>query len=160
MSERGAGDFQKRVLYLRHAQARRAVAELAMTAPDGLRVTFEQAKRKAEQNDKYHAMIDDIAKQTTYAGRKWVADDMKRLLVDEFAEELRMQGKALHHDSRIVPSEDGRRVIQLGIQTSQFYIGEASDFIEWLYAWGSARDVLWSDESKRPVVLERDEVTA
>lgn len=151
---------ERKVFGLVHDEARRRALAAVAAAPDGYRVVVEPPKKKREQEEKYHAMIGDIAKQATYAGRKWVADDMKRLLVDEFAEELRMQGKALHHDSRIVPSEDGRRVIQLGIQTSQFYIGEASDFIEWLYAWGSARDVLWSDESKRPVVLERDEATA
>lgn len=114
-------------------------------APDGYRVVISEPKRRDLQNDKYHAQIDDIARQTEYAGRKWDADDMKRLLVDEFAEELRAAGQPLHHDSRVVPSENGRRVIQLGIQTSEFYVKEASQFIEFLRAWGDLRGVVWSE---------------
>lgn len=150
----------RRIVILAHAEARRRAVAAVAEAPDGYRVTVEPPKKRREQEEKYHAMIGDIAKQSTYAGHKWDSDDMKRLLVDEFADELRQQGRPLHHDSRLVPSENGRRVIQLGIQTSRFYVREASDFIEFLYAWGVARDVVWSDAAKRPAVVERDEVPA
>lgn len=136
---------ERKVFGLAHAEARRRALAAVAAAPDGYRVVVEPPKKKREQEEKYHAMIGDIAKQATYAGRKWVADDMKRLMVDEFADEMRQQGKALHHDSRLVPSEDGRRVIQLGIQTSQFYVSEASNFIEFLAAWGTDRGVEFQD---------------
>lgn len=70
---------------------------------------------------------------------------MKRLLVDEFAEEMRQAGSPLHHDSRVVPSFDGRRTVQLGVQTRQFYVKEASDFIEYLYSFGAQHGVVWSE---------------
>jgi hypothetical protein len=60
-----------------------------------------------------------------------------------FADEMRHAGTPLHHDGRLIPSEDGRRVIQLGIQTSEFTIKEAAAFIEFLCAWGEARGVEW-----------------
>jgi hypothetical protein len=139
----------KKVFHLAHAEARRRCAEFALKlAPENWRVTFEEPKRKNAQNDKYHAMIDDIAKQTTYAGRRWDAADMKRILVDEFAAEMRAAGKPLHHDGRLIPSEDGRRVIQLGVQTSEFYVKEAAEFIEFLQAWGDMREVAWGDEAR------------
>lgn len=104
------------------------------------------------QEEKYHAMIGDIADQTTYAGRYWAREDMKRILVDEFAEERREQGRPLHDDerSKLIPSENGKRVIQLGIQTRDFWVSEAADFITFLYAWGNARGVQWTE----PVAAE------
>lgn len=114
-------------------------------APAGWVMTLQEPTKRRIQEERYHAMVGDIARQTTYAGRKWDADDMKRILVDEFADEMRKAGTPLHGDSRLIPSEDGRRVIQLGVQTRDFYVREASAFIEFLFAWGADRDVRWSD---------------
>lgn len=136
---------QKQTFFLVHDTARARARQAVAAAPDGHMVVISEPKRRDAQNSRMHAMIGDIAAQTTYAGRKWDADDMKRLLVDEFAEEMRGAGQALHHDTRVVPSENGRRVIQLGIQTREFYVREASAFIEFLYAWGSVREVRWSE---------------
>ena len=132
-----------------HQQAREGAAHYILReAPDGWVVRISPPQKTIEQEDKYHAMIGDIAKQSDYAGQRWVKDDMKRLLVDEFAEEMRSAGHPLHHDSRVVPSEDGLRVIQLGIQTSLFSVSEAASFIDFLYAWGAERDVRFSAQAK------------
>jgi len=140
-----------RVFRLAHPAARERAAQYVLRdAPDGWVVRVSEPQKKREQEEKYHAMIGDIARQTTYAGRPWDADDMKRILVDEFAEEMRQAGDPLHHDSRLIPSEDGRRVIQLGIQTREFYVREAAAFITFLYAWGAARDVRWSAPELEP----------
>lgn len=136
-----------KTFYLRHKQARMNCAEFAMECPEGWRVTFAEPNRKAEQNDKFHAQIGDISKQGTYAGKKWDKDDTKRILVDEFAEAMRQAGTPLHNDgdSRLIPSEDGRRVIQLGIQTRDFWVSEASQFIEFNNAWAAERGVEFTD---------------
>lgn len=126
----------------------RAAAFILREAPAGWMVRVTEPQKKREQEEKYHAMIGDIARQTTYAGRRWDADDMKRILVDEFADEMRQAGTPLHNDSRLIPSENGRRVIQLGIQTREFYVREAADFITFLYAWGAARDVRWTEPAR------------
>ena len=130
------------------AVRQRAADFILREAPEGWVVRVSEPQKKREQEEKYHAMIGDIARQTTYAGRRWDADDMKRILVDEFAEEMRLAGTPLHHDARLIPSENGRRVIQLGIQTREFYVKEAAQFIEFLYAWGSNRDVRWTEPAR------------
>lgn len=134
----------KRKFILAHPEARQRAIHAVSEAPVGFSVTIAPPVKKREQEEKYHAMIGDIAAQVEYAGRKWSADDMKRLLVDEFAEEMRQAGTPLHHDSRVVPSFDGRRIVQLGIQTREFRVKEASDFIEYLFAFGAQHDVVWS----------------
>lgn len=137
----------RRVFHLVHATARQRAAEWMAQAPDGYMVVVSEPGKRRIQEEKYHAMIDDIAKQTEYAGRRWDGEEMKRILVDEFAEEMRQAGTPLHHDGagRLIPSEDGRRVIQLGIQTRKFWVREAADFISFLYAWGEARSVTWTE---------------
>lgn len=135
-----------KVFYLAHKQARELCAAFALSvAPEGWRVRFEEPKRKNVQSDKFHAQIGDISDQTEYAGKKWDRDDMKRILIDEFAEAMRLAGTPLHNDGRLVPSENGRRVIQLGIQSREFYVREASEFIAFLNAWGDDRDVVWTE---------------
>lgn len=131
---------------LQRVTAHRYVDEL----PLGYFVTFSEPTKRRIQEEKYHAQIRDIAKQTTYAGQEWDEDDMKRLMIDEFAEAMRLAGTPLHNDGRLVPSENGRRVIQLGIQSRDFYVREASEFISFLNAWGDDRDVVWTEPIEQP----------
>jgi hypothetical protein len=135
-----------------HPEARRRAHAAIDEAPDGYACTIGERGKKRAQEEKYHAQIDDCAKCATYAGKKWDRDDMKRILIDEFADEMRKAGTPLHHDGRLIPSEDGCRVIQLGIQSSNFRVREASDFIEFLYAWGGERGVVWTEAAVREAV--------
>lgn len=137
--------MDKRTFILAHDVARARAAQCVMAAPPGYCVTVSEPTKKRIQEEKYHAMIGDIARQVEHIGRKWDIDDMKRLLIDEFADEMRMAGTPLHHDGRVIPSFDGRRIVQLGIQSRDFYVREAAQFIEFLYAFGTARDVEWTE---------------
>jgi hypothetical protein len=135
----------RKTFVLAHDQARNNVASFSMQAPAGWMVVFSEPVKKRIQEEKYHAMIADIARQVEHIGRKWDADDFKRLLIDDFADEMRAAGTPLHHDGRVIPSLDGRRIVQLGIQSRDFYVKEAAAFIEFLYAFGAARDVRWTE---------------
>lgn len=152
---------QPRLFNLVHGEARRRAASYIVDeAPEGWRVTVKpQAKRRA-QEERYHAMIGDIAKQWEFMGRNWHLEDMKRLMVDAFAEAMRQAGTPVHHDGRVIPSIDGLRVVQLGIQTSQFYVKEAAEFIEFLFAFGAEKGIRWSDKSKAPAPREAEDAPA
>ena len=126
---------------LAHDMARANAARAVQAAPDGYMVQISEPTKKREQEEKYHAMIGDIAKQCEFMGGKLDADDWKRLLVDMFAKVMRDLGTPLHHDGRVIPSLDYERVVQLGIQTRDFWVREAADFIEYLYAFGAEKDV-------------------
>jgi hypothetical protein len=135
----------KQTFIMSHDLARANAVRAVQIAPEGYAVVISEPSKKRIQEEKYHAMISDIAAQVEHIGRKWHTDDMKRLLVDEFAEEMRIAGTPLHHDSRVTPSLDGKRIVQLGIQTREFYVKEAAQFIEYLYAFGAERGVRWSE---------------
>lgn len=135
----------KRVYYLVHDNARKMAAAQCMTAPDGYVCRIEQPIKSRLQEEKYHAMIGDIAKCVPFMGKMVHKDDWKRLLVDAFAKVMRDAGTPLHHDGRVIPSLDGERVVQLGIQTKDFRVREASEFVEYLYAFGAENNVVWTE---------------
>ena len=128
-------------------RAHRAIDE----ARDGYLFTPpSEPKKKRIQEEKYHAMIGDIAKQVDLIGERRDREDAKRLLIDAFSRVMAASGTPLKQSSRIVPSLDGSGFVQLGIQSRHFLVSEASEFIEYLYAFGSNHNVIWSEKVDVP----------
>lgn len=138
---------EKRTFFLVHDTARLGAQRAIREAPDGYQCVIQPPNKKRAQEERYHAMVGDIAAQCEFMGQRWHREDWKRLLVDLFAETMRISGTPLHHDGRVCPSLDGKRVVQLGIQTRDFYVKEASEFIEFLFAFGAERSVRWTDRT-------------
>lgn len=142
--------MSKRVFVLRDMAVRQRAAEYCLhDAPDGHMAVFSEPTKKRIQEEKYHAMIGDIARQCKFMDQRRDLDDWKRLLVDAFAKVMRDAGTPIHHDGRVLPSLDFERVVQLGIQTKDFYVAEAAQFIEYLYAFGADRGVVWSEPKQK-----------
>ena len=82
-----------------------------------------------EQEKLYHALIGEAAKQSQHLGSKWQEEDWKRLLLDKFARDTgRTHG-------RIIPNLDATGVVEVGVLSRKFSKADASEFVEWLYAW-------------------------
>ena len=96
----------------------------------GKKLTLEiKAQSKSrEQEEKYHAIIGDIAKQAQHMGAKWDAETWKRLLVDKYCRETGL-------NSQIMANLDNDGLVQLGFQTRKFTKEQASEFVEFLLAW-------------------------
>jgi hypothetical protein len=101
----------------------------ALDSGKHLTMEIKLTSKSREQEEKYHAMINDIAKQAQHLGAKWSSEDWKRLLVDQY---LREVGEV---QSKIIPNLDGTGIVQLGFQTRKFTKEQASEFVEWIYAW-------------------------
>ena len=101
----------------------------ALDAGRNLTLEVKDASKSREQEEKYHAIIGDIAKQAQHMGAKWSAEDWKRLLVDKFMREN------CHSDSTVIPNLDSTGIVQLGFQTRKFTKEQASEFVEFLQAW-------------------------
>lgn len=130
--------------------SRQHAIEHIKNAPDGYVVKVSEPRKSRDQEEKYHAMIGDIAEQFTHCGRKWKEGDMKRLLVDQFRRETRdilADEWAKFGNVEMVPSLDGSGVVMLGIQTREFTKRLAVSFVDWLYAFGADCDppIVWSD---------------
>ena len=107
----------------------------ALDSGNNLVMEIKLSSKTREQEEKYHAMINDIAKQAKHLGAKWSSEDWKRLLVDQFLrEEANIQGK-------IIPNLDGTGIVQLGFQTRKFTKEQASEFVEWLYSWSAEKEI-------------------
>jgi len=138
----------KQIFILRNEAIRRRAMEAAWNAPENYKLTIAEQAKSRDQEEKYHSMIGDIAKVALFMGNKHHPDDWKRLLVDAFAKVMRDAGTPLHHDGRVIPSLDFERVVQLGIQTRDFYKAEGSQFIEYLYSYGAECGAVWTNEKR------------
>jgi hypothetical protein len=132
----------KRLFILAHDTARQRALEAVTAAPAGYWVTISEPIKSREQEEKYHAMIGDIAEWFTINGKRLDAETLKRLLVDQFKHETRADPELRKYWDAMAeidmrPSLDGQRVIVLGSQTRRFKKPLASAFIEWLNAWAA-----------------------
>jgi len=139
------------------AHVGRILAEAVQLAPVGTVLAIFEARKTRDQESKYHPMLRDIAAHCTFAGAKWSEDDWKRLMVDGFvsvereAAADRGEPDPFPAQAFLMPSMDGRRVVQLGAQTREFTRAQSSDFIEHLYAFGSEQGVTWSEKAQRVI---------
>ena len=109
----------------------------ALDAGRPLVMDIQQAPKSREQEEKYHAMIGEIAKQAQHLGAKWDAESWKRLLVDQFCRDNDIKTGV------VIPNLSGDGIVQLGFQTRKFTKEQASEFVEWLHAWGAEHGVVY-----------------
>lgn len=105
--------------------------------------TDDKPTRSGEQNDRFHAMLDDVADQigwTDVFGRpiKMTKDNWKRFFLQMFKRE-----------TLVVPNEDGTGFYDLGVRSSELSVSEMSDCMELIAAFGSERGVKFRDEKSR-----------
>lgn len=115
----------------------------SLKAGKQLRMEIKAESKSRDQEEKYHAMLGEIAAQAQHLGSKWSTEDWKRLLVDLFAKETGLQG------GKIIPSLDGQGIVQLGLQTRNFTKEQAMEFITFLEAWGASNEIIFKETAQR-----------
>lgn len=110
-----------------------------LQAGNVLTLTIQEDARSLDQNAMFHALIGQIAKQAQHMGATWDIEAWKRLLTHEWAKETGRQA------GQLVASLDGKDIVQLGIQTRKFSKQEASEFTEWVLAWGSQNGITFKE---------------
>lgn len=93
--------------------------------------------KSREQEKLYHSIIGQIAKQSKLHGSRWSAESWKRFLIDQWAHENGEMASV----SKVMPSIDGERVVQLGLQSRRFTKEQAISFTEWLMYWANTNGV-------------------
>lgn len=121
--------------------------------------------KSREQEERYHAMLNDIARQCQHLNMALDKDTWKRLCIDQFKRETLKEPECCarywaRHQLNMIPSLDGSAMVVLGEQSRRFPKGVAAVFIEWLFAWGAQHDVEWSDPSIVPIEVYSREVAA
>lgn len=121
---------------------------------------IEYDKRTLDQNAKLHAMLSDIAKQSTHLNQVLSADDWKRLCVAQFRTDCiknnlpRLSEYWQKNEFKLIPSLDGTGLVALGTQTRTLPMYVMAGFIEWLLYFGAEHDIKWSDETEQRVNYE------
>jgi hypothetical protein len=111
----------------------------ALATGKHLILEIKDAGKSREQEEKYHAMLGEIAKQAQHLGSKWDAESWKRLLVDQFCKDSGIKTGV------VIPNLSGDGIIQLGFQTRKFTKEQATDFVEFLHAWGAEHGITYSE---------------
>ena len=107
----------------------------ALASGKQLTLEIKDAGKSRDQEKLYHELIGQIAKQAQHMGAKWDAESWKRLLVDSYCREKGLKTGA------VIPNLAGDGIVQLGMQTRNFTKEQASEFVEWLHAWGAEHGV-------------------
>ena len=110
----------------------------ALASGKQLTLEIKAANKSREQEKLYHAMIVEIAKQASHMGSKWDAESWKRLLVDQFCKDSGIKTGV------VIPNLSGDGIVQLGHQTRKFTKEQASEFVEWLFAWGAEHGITYT----------------
>lgn len=100
----------------------------------GDRVEFKKARRSLPQNDRFWAMLSDVARQKDWHGVRLTPDDWKLVFLD-----------ALKREVRIVPNLDGTGFVNLGTSSSDLGVGEMSDLMEIIAEWGARNGVTFHE---------------
>jgi hypothetical protein len=107
----------------------------ALASGKQLTLEIKDAGKSRDQEKLYHELIGQIAKQAQHMGAKWDAESWKRLLVDSYCREKGLK------TGTVIPNLAGDGIVQLGMQTRNFTKEQASEFVEWLHAWGATNGI-------------------
>lgn len=124
------------LIVLHNKDDRKKAARWADGIPLGSRIEFKAPKRTLPQNDRFWAMLTDIAQQKTYHTLKLTTEDWKLLFLD-----------ALKREVRIVPNLDGTGFVNLSKSSSDLSKSEMSDLMEIITEWGARNGVIFTDPS-------------
>ena len=99
-------------------------------------VTIQERTRSLEQNARLWATLSDISEQVNWHGRKLTTEQWKHI----FTAALTKQD--------VVPNLAGDGFVVLGQSTSKMTVGELSNLIELINAFGAEQGVRFSEESR------------
>ena len=120
------------------------------------RIRIDEYDEKTRlQEEKYHAMLGDIAKQAKHLNQVLDLDSWKRLCVDQYRKDCiendipRLADYWKRKNFKLMPSLDGSSLVALGTQTRDFPKYVAAGFITWLYAYGVNQNIVWSEPEEQ-----------
>lgn len=124
--------MSKQVFILAHPVARQNAIKAIEAAPENYRVEIRQRTRSLDQNARMWALLGELARQVEWHGQHLTAENWK----DICTAALKRQD--------VVPGIDGGFVV-LGTSTRNMTVGEMSELIEFITAFGTDRGVVFND---------------
>lgn len=119
--------------WLNHQTARNRALEAVRTSPEGYRVTIDPPGRTGEQNDRLHAILQDIAEQKEWHGERLTVEEWKRLF------------SAAVFREKMLPGLTGGIVIVPKF-TRRMSKEELSELMEFATAWAVENGITLNDK--------------
>ena len=127
----------KQIFRFVHIEARRRAAAYCMVAPEGSIAEFKDATRTLEQNALLHGQLADISKQVEWYQQRFNLAVWKRLCTYSYLREVR-------ESPLLIPALDGNGMDVIYEKTSQMGVKQMTGLIEWNYAFGAEKNVIWT----------------
>lgn len=99
-------------------------------------VIIQERNRSIDQNRKLWACLGDVSRQVEWHGRQLDAESWKCI----FTAALKQQD--------VVPNLAGNGFVVIGQSTSKMRVGEFAELLELIQAFGTEKNVKWSDEAR------------
>ena len=128
--------MSRALIVIQNDEDRARACRWAKGVPLGSRVEFKETKRSLPQNDRFWAMLTDIAAHMKKLGRDHAPDQWKVIFMAAYG-----------HEVRFLPSLDQKSFIPLGHSSSDLSVKEMTDLIEFMFAWGAENNVEFHDPS-------------
>lgn len=112
---------------------RQRLIKAVSAAPWGTRAELKARKRSVPQNDRFWAMLTDVAMQAEHCGRKYTPEVWKILFMHGWQREV-----------NLVPSLDGKQVVPL-TRSSDLSREEMGELTEFIAAWGAENGVTFHE---------------
>jgi hypothetical protein len=130
--------MKKAVTLVGPRQVKTAQGYIAQPEYLGWVMTLSQPNRNSAQNALLHVLIDEVARQVEWAGKKRDAEIWKRLLVSAWC---RVRGESVE----ILPAIDGHGVDIVPARTSKLSKAECADLITFIEAWAVENGVEFAE---------------
>jgi hypothetical protein len=124
------------VVILTNSATREQFCRWVMAAPPRTIASLRGVKRTIPQNARLWALLTDVARQATWAGKKRTTEQWKDLFSGAV--------KAASGGLEAVPGLEGGFMI-LGLRTSEMTTAEMVELQDYIEAWGAQNGVTFSD---------------
>ncbi|MFN3833440.1 MAG: recombination protein NinB [Allorhizobium sp.] len=128
--------MSRALIVIRSQADRDQAARWAHGVPVGTRIEFKETKRSVPQNDRFYAMLTDIAAEMKKRGRDHDVSQWKTIFLAAFG-----------HEVKFLPSLDQKTFIPLGHSSSDLSVKEMSDLMEFMTAWAAENNVPLRDSN-------------
>lgn len=122
------------LIVLAYTSDREKASRWVASAPWGTRIEFKAPKRTLPQNDRFWAMLTDVAAHMRKQGKDYTTDQWKAIFMHACGKEV-----------SFLPSLDGKTFIPWGQSSSDLSKDEMTDLIDFIAAWGAENGIQFNE---------------
>jgi hypothetical protein len=131
--------MSRAILTLDSTAKREQAIQWIKKAATGSRIEFKGPSRSVDQNSRFWAMLTDVAVQGRINDRRYNTEQWKLMFMHAYAEERGME-------IRYLPAINRAGMVPCGRSSSDLSVGEMSELMEFITAWGAENNITFHDQ--------------